>query len=376
MSGRRNRRGFGYIRKLPSRRYQASYTGPDLARHTAPATFTAKQDAEGWLSGEHKLIAAGAWLPPAERTNAARRRLTFGTYSATWLADRDLKPRTRAHYRSLLDRLILPTFSHVALTSITPEKVRGWHALLGAGTPTLRAHAYGLLRTICGTAEGDRLIDSNPCRIRGAGNTKRVRKIRPATLAELETLTAAMPSKYRLMVLLASWCGLRFGELGELRRSDIDLRAELIRVRRAVVRVDGQTIIGTPKSDAGTRDVHLPPHLLPMVKQHLRDNISGGRQGLLFPAPDGVSHLTPTTLYRSFYPAREAADRPDLRFHDLRHTGAVLAASTGATLAELMERLGHSTPRAALRYQHAAADADLRIAKALSALAAEGDSQA
>ena len=54
--------------------------------------------------------------------------------------------------------------------------------------------------------------------------------------------------------------------------------------------------------------------------------------------------MAPSSLYRVFYPAREAAGRPDLRFHDLRHTGAVLAAQTGATLAELMGRLGHSTP--------------------------------
>lgn len=64
-----------------------------------------------------------------------------------------------------------------------------------------------------------------------------------------------------------------------------------------------------------------------------------------------------------------AAGRPDLRFHDLRHTGATLAAATGATLAELMTRLGHSTPAAALRYQHAAADCDRAIAEALSGFA-------
>jgi integrase len=76
-------------------------------------------------------------------------------------------------------------------------------------------------------------------------------------------------------------------------------------------------------------------------------------------------------LYRVFYRARAAAGRPDLRFHDLRHTGAVLAAQTGATLAELIGRLGHSTPGAALRYQHAAQGRDMEIAKALSALATQ-----
>ena len=70
-----------------------------------------------------------------------------------------------------------------------------------------------------------------------------------------------------------------------------------------------------------------------------------------------------------FNKAREAAGRPDLRFHDLRHTGAVLAARAGATIAELMARLGHTTPAAAMIYQHAAEDRDSEIARRLSEMA-------
>ncbi|MGY1702765.1 tyrosine-type recombinase/integrase [Geodermatophilus sp. SYSU D00766] len=94
-----------------------------------------------------------------------------------------------------------------------------------------------------------------------------------------------------------------------------------------------------------------------------------GRDRLLFPANRG-EQLAPSTLYRVFYPARTKAGRTDLRLHDLRHTGVVLAASPGATLAELMARLGHSTPGAALRYQHATQDRDRVIAAALSELVA------
>ena len=79
--------------------------------------------------------------------------------------------------------------------------------------------------------------------------------------------------------------------------------------------------------------------------------------------------MGPSTLQHHWYRARKAAGRPDLRFHDLRHTGAVLAAATGASLAELMARLGHSTPQAAMRYQHAAAGRDREIAAMLSKLA-------
>jgi integrase len=92
-----------------------------------------------------------------------------------------------------------------------------------------------------------------------------------------------------------------------------------------------------------------------------------------FPANTAAVQVHPNTIYRYWYAAREAAGRPDLRVHDLRHTGAVLAAQTGATLAELMARIGHSTPQAALRYQHAARGRDAKIAAALSELAAAGD---
>ena len=115
----------------------------------------------------------------------------------------------------------------------------------------------------------------------------------------------------------------------------------------------------------------VPPHLLQAVQEHLASHVGADDDALLFAAQHG-GHLAPSTLNRHFYAARAIAGRPDLRFHDLRHTGAVLAAATGASLAELMGRLGHGTPQAALRYQHAASGRDQAIAEMLSKLA-DGD---
>ena len=143
-------------------------------------------------------------------------------------------------------------------------------------------------------------------------------------------LTAEMPEKLRLMVTLASWCALRFGETVELRRGDIDLSDEVIRIRRAAVRTKGAYSITTPKSDAGVRDVDIPPHIIPLIEQHLAKYVGKGRDALIFPADNG-GHLQPSTLYRHWYRAREKAGRKDLRWHDLRHSGAVLAAATGAS---------------------------------------------
>jgi integrase len=375
---------FGSVDKLATG-YRARYFGPDGRRYKAPTLFSSKQDARGWLSLRQSEIIRKAWAPP-EADEQPRPKLTFDTYSKTWMAHRDLKDRTREHYAKLLDGHIKPKFGPPPIASITADDVRQWYASMGTKTPTLRAHAYGLLRTIMGTALSDGKIKVNPCVIRGAGSARRVHKIRPASLDEIATITQEMPEQYQAMVLLAAWCALRFGELTELRRKDIiivepqtvadlppykdnqDEAYGIVRVERAVVRVDDGFLVTTPKSDAGRRDVEIPPHLLGAIKDHLTRFVGPGKDALLFPAAHG-DHLAPATLYRQFYKARSAAKRDDLRWHDLRHSGAVLAAATGASLAELMQRLGHSTPAAAMKYQHVARGRDRQIAKLLSKLA-------
>jgi len=125
----------------------------------------------------------------------------------------------------------------------------------------------------------------------------------------------------------------------------------------------------TDAGPAGVRDVAIPPHLLPAVKARLKNHTGKDKTRCSSRPPQTA---TPTWRRRrstrsTTRPGRPPAAR-DLRWHDLRHTGAVLAAQTGATLAELMGRLGHSTPGAGMRYQHAAADRGAEIARRVSAL--------
>lgn len=370
----RAKRTFASVRQLPSKRWQVRYTGPDGIRHRAPKTFQYRADADAFVEAMRKAIYQQHWTEPDDD---GPEQITFADYSKQWLdgrqvAGRPIKTRTREHYQKLLDDYLVPAFGDRLMSSIRPKHVRAWYAETLVGTPTLRSHTYSLLRTIFNGAVADELTDSNPCRISGASRAKRVHKIKPASVEELATLTAEMPERMRLMVTLASWCALRFGETVELRRGDIDLGAEVIRIRRAAVRTRGGAYeITTPKSDAGVRDVAIPPHLMPMIEDHLAEHVGSRHDSLLFPADSG-GHLQPSTVQRHWYRARAVANRPDLRWHDLRHSGAVLAAATGATLAELMARLGHSTPQAAMRYQHAAQGRDREIAALLSKLAANG----
>lgn len=414
VAGKAGRRNFGTARKLSSGRWQAFYGDPDgrttlsrtgnptPVRHTAPRTFDTREDAEAWLTDERRLISGGRWTPPAARLAArAARPITFGEYAETWLLTRKVKgkplaDRTRDGYRDLLDRFILPTFKDTPLTHIDPDIVDHWYEVTAVETPTYRAHAYSLLRTILGTAVDRGLIKSaNPAKVRGAGTAARRHKVKPATLAELATIAANMPERRQMMIQLGAWCGLRFGELAELRRKDVDVKAKVIKVRRGVVRTrevdaDGDARIvrrvKSPKTDAGVRDVPIPPHLLVDLRAHLLEHTAPGRDGLLFPGRSEDAHLSSSAFYgrtaelyadgrtkrkgHGFHEARRLADREDLHFHDLRHTGLTNAAVAGATLAELMAMAGHSTPAAAMRYQHAAQDRMQDLAARLSAMAA------
>jgi integrase len=319
------------------------------------------------------------WLTDRRRgidaTKVEATPITFEQYATQWLATRQtagkpLKARTRTHYQGVLERELLPAFGTRILSTITPADVRAWYAGALADKPTMRAHSYSLLRTIMTTAVADELIDHNPCRIRGAGKAKRVTKIRPATVAEVETITAKMPARLALAVTCSSWLAMRLGEVLELRRGDIDIDAGVVRIRRGLVRVGGRLQADTPKSDAGIRDVAIPPHLIERFREHLFEHTRPGADALLFPSSANPDRWHQSKeLYEHYHQARAEAGRPDLRWHDLRHTGAVLAAATGATLAELMARLGHSTAEAAMRYQHAAADRDRAVAAAMSKLA-------
>lgn len=119
------------------------------------------------------------------------------------------------------------------IDAITPSVVRTWWSRLPADKPTIRARNYALLKAVMNTAVGDEVIDSNPCRIRGAANTPRAREIRPATIEDLEVIVEAMPDRLRALVLLCAWCALRSGEVLELRRRDLDVAAATVRVVRA-----------------------------------------------------------------------------------------------------------------------------------------------
>ncbi|MEO6512256.1 MAG: hypothetical protein ABIO16_14755, partial [Nocardioides sp.] len=246
--------------------------------HPAHVTFDGKTDADAWLATIRTDIARERFVCPIERRAAEEAaRLagqTFHDYSEAWLASRrrtdgrSLRERTRLLYGRIIGRDLLPTFGTTPLDQITSRQVRDWWQALPDDRLTGNAHAYSLLRTILGTAVESDLLPANPARVKGAGQTTRRRKVEPATVPELEAIAAGMPDPYRMAVLLAGWCALRFGEVVELRHRDVTVDGATLRVRRAMTARDGQVWVGSPKSVAGSRDVSVPPHLREILRSH------------------------------------------------------------------------------------------------------------
>ncbi len=371
-------------------RWKAFYVGPDGRRHTPGVTFSNQVRAQGWLAQELTLIELGRWTPPAERRQLAEARaITFDEFGREWIAQRmvkgrPLKDRTREHYLDLHERWLAPLHQK-ALASITRTDVERWYRG-SPDAPTMRSHAYSLLKSMFRTAVARRVIAESPVAVEGAASRAIAKDVTLLTVGQVTTLADAMPARHRLLVLLAAWCGLRFGELTALRRRDIDLVEGTITVDQAAVTVAGHRVITTPKSSAGHRTVYVPPHLLDDARHHLATFTGAALDALVFPGADG-GPLTPGQVHghaprfdadtgeqvhagNGFYRARALIDRPDFRFHDLRHFAATMAAISGATTKELMQFAGHSDITVAMRYQEAVADRKKDLARRMGALAA------
>src|ERR1017187_7106866 len=160
-----------------------------------------------------------------------------------------------------------------------------------------------LLKAIMATAVDDGLIRRNPCLVKGAG-TEKSPEWPVLSVAQIYALADATGPRYRALILLACFCGLRWGELAALCRCDIDTKTGTVRVTRQLTEVLGQPpIFGPPKSDAGRRTVVVPEMILPDVSSHLASFTPPVADALAFTSPGGKA------LRHSNFPQPDLAAR-------------------------------------------------------------------
>jgi len=355
------KRPFGTIRKLPSGRYQVRYRR--LGRQVSSGlTFSTKADAHTHLSALETDLQRGTFIDPDVG------RITFDDFANAWLANRDLRPRTRETYESQLKHLTV-LFGRSHINAITTPDVRAWHGdLLRSDLHrNTVSKCYRMFRTIMTTAVDDGLLLSNPVQLRGAAKERSVE--RPLlTWSDVTSIADTIHPRFSAFIWLAASSGLRFGELAGLTVDNVDADLATVRVTQSLSSERGRgPVLGEPKTTSSYRTVAVPPAVIAKVMAHLNDTHIGAtnRHAPVFTSIRGKPLLN---QYFAPYWRRtvESLGMETVRFHDLRHLAGTEAASAGASLREVMARMGHASSDASLRYLKASELRDRDIADALA----------
>ena len=338
---------FDVCRRGAGRRVTSALDG---LRRNAPATFTTKADAHAWLTVRQSELLRGDWIDPDLG------RLTLGAYAPRWIAEHRLGPRTRDLYEGLYRQHIGSILGGMA--AAPPSR----RSLFAPGAPSCCApvgrRRQPARRTGCSgrsfnTAVDDGRIARNPCRIKGAdAGWAPERPV--ASVPQVYALADAIGPQYRAFVITAAMTSLRWGELIALRRRDLDLENG-VGVRQSEPHRVPRPARGRPSLRTTACGVVTLPGVL--RRRGCASTCVGCRRArtpCCSPVSGGRLHDGKLAGERRLARGVKAAGLPEgFHFHDLRHTGNHLVAQAGASTRELMDRMGHSTMRAALIYQHA-----------------------
>jgi integrase len=357
--------------------------------------FATKREAERWLTSQKSALQRGDHIDPKDNQRLFEQ--IAEAWQDTWL---DLEPKTRVGYRAILRRHVLPRWRGVRIGAVIPEAIQEWvNELAEDRHPNTVRRIYSVLRAILKVAVERRYLLANPCdpvrlpRAPAAVIDQRV----ILSASEVAALAEAVSPRYRVLIYTAAYTGLRAGELGALRRRDVDLLHGSVSVERALKDVSGQLIFG-PTKTAKARRVGLPRFLVDMLSEHLAA-LDGGPDALVFTSPDGGPLRHHNMYLRDFKPAvrrrycsecearaskdDECCPRCDadnlvyvlppekhgLRFHDLRHTCASLLIAAGAHPKAIQEHLGHKDIQTTFNvYGHLLPSAQEALAAALDTI--------
>ncbi|MFT4156529.1 MAG: tyrosine-type recombinase/integrase [Microbacterium sp.] len=333
------------------KRYRVRYRKPDKSQ-TDKRGFTTKKDAQLFLASVTVSKATGEYIDPRDA------RTTINRLATGWLAGKKatLKPSTYSSIESSWGKHVKPEWGTRELALIKPSEIQQWVSSLAARrSATTVKRALGILSGILDTAVDDRRIPRNPAaKIRTPRKTPKPRVY--LTHEQLHALAAA--SSRPDLVLFLGYTGLRWGEASGLKVKHVDLARRRVTIAENAVLVRTEIHVGTPKTHE-LRSVPFPKFLHPLLVDAMKGKAP---DAIVF--GDGTTYLRPPKV-RSWLQsaiaavqaaeAREAEDArergeqhpgvtfPRLTAHDLRHTAASLAISSGANVKAVQRMLGHAS---------------------------------
>lgn len=334
------------------KRYRVRYRKPDKTQ-TDKRGFKTKREAEIFAASVTVSKATGEYIDPALA------RVTVSQLGPTWLAGKKtvVKPSQYAALDGAWRTHVDPVWGDRELRTIQPSEVQQWVAKLGAGrsaTVVLRAH--GVLAGILDLAVADRRLPRNPAR---GVQLPRKKKTGRVYLTHEQVHELAAASKYPTLLLTLAYTGLRWGELSALRVKHVNALKRRLSVEENAVWVGSTVHVGTPKTHE-MRSVPFPKFLGPQLAELCKGK---GPDALLF--GDGINHMrqphpSHSWLAKALRDTRAAQQKlidkaiaenrepevtltPLITAHDLRHTAASLAISTGANPKAVQRMLGHAS---------------------------------
>ncbi|MCA9108856.1 MAG: site-specific integrase [Planctomycetaceae bacterium] len=284
----------------------------------------------------------------ATGTLADAGRMTVGEWLTHWfenIAKPKLRPTTQRSYEGIIRCRIIPQIGHLMLAKLSPVNVQAMQTELSALAPATRVKTHAVLRKALKVALRQGLVIRNVCDAvePPKGSKPEMQTLTPEQADRL--LKAAEGTEYASLIVLAIATGLRQGELFGLQWGDLDLDKGTLRVQRTLIELTAGHEFGPPKSSKGRRSISLPMMAVEALAEHRMQMFAKGcaaADHLVFCDRNG-GPLRKSNFARRYYkPLLKAAEVPEVRFHDLRHTSATLMLADGVHPKIVQERLGHS----------------------------------
>ena len=306
-------------------------------------------------------------------------RMTLGEWLDRWLTDykeNTVRPGTFAGYRSCIENYIKPQLGGKQVSLVTAQDVQKLYRKLkengrikehprfgSALSDTTINRLHAIFHQAMEDAFHAHIIAKNPTVGATVPKASHAPK-RVLTDKELDTfLDAVREDKiWGDFFYVELTTGLRRGEICALRWEDFDTKQETLHVRRTLHKEKGKPLTtGDTKTYAGTRKIVLPPS----TAQLLRERKKTAPTEWIFPNPFDPEHpIAPGTAYNRLKVLLKEAGLPDIRFHDLRHTFATHALSSGVDAKTLAGILGHTKASFTLdTYTHTTGDMQKRAAE-------------
>ncbi|TFB95594.1 site-specific integrase [Cryobacterium sp. MDB1-18-2] len=346
------------------KKYRVQYRKPDHSSTTRRG-FSTKKEATLFLASVEVSKSRGSYVDPT------RSRVTVAEWMDRWLATRsDLRPSTIDRAQGIIRRNIAPDLGGIPLGDLERMTVQEWASRLS------ETQAPWSVRKIVNTLGGalqmavdDGRITTNPAARLKLPKVSKVSKtyLTHEQVHDLEEAVEGRGVGYGLVVLVLSYCGLRWGELAGLTVADVDVKRGRLEVRHTMIEINGYLEESTPK-DYEERSIPVPAFILLRLEQAIADRKPGDH---VFVGQRGGGVLRNRIFRRGFLTAAAAEiGVPGLTPHELRHTCASLAVSAGANVKALQRMLGHASAKETLDTYADLFDSDLdSVAVALNQVA-------